>query len=68
MRKNPYQDEIGIAVYGGDGNALLLITRGQNKRVERIVCCARVADFDLPIHSCGRYLNQIAETVFRYIL
>jgi hypothetical protein len=54
---DPYQDEIGLILYGGDGNARLLATRGQDKRVERIVRFDRVADADLPIHGCEKYLS-----------
>jgi hypothetical protein len=55
---DPYHDEIGFTLYGGDGNACLLATRGQDKRVERIMRFGRVADGDLPIHGCERRLSQ----------
>jgi hypothetical protein len=58
-RNNSYQDEIGVTLYGGNRDTCLLATRGQNKRMERIVCYARVADIDLPIHGCKKYLNQL---------
>lgn len=55
---DPYQDEIGVILQSGDGNARLLTIGGQNKRVERIVHCARVANGDTPIHGCERYLSR----------
>ena len=49
---NPYQDEIGVTLLRGDGNATFLATCGQNKRVERTVRCVRVANGDIPIQRC----------------
>jgi hypothetical protein len=61
MRNSSYQDEIGVTLYGGDGDTCLLPSRGQNKRMERIVRYARVADVDLPIHGCKRLPQRIKQ-------
>lgn len=51
---DPHQDEICATLQSVDGNARLLTVSRQNERVECIVCCARVANSNLPIHRCER--------------